>query len=85
MEKLTREVCFLKIYTLILSPLLLVFLFMGFRSDFGKQRFEEIVVERINVVEKDGTLKMVISNGERQHSGLVEGKMLPTRKSQTKN
>ncbi len=80
MEKLQREVRFLKIYALVLTTVLVGFLFMAFRTDFGKQRFEEIDVERINVVEKDGTLKMVISNGARQHSGMAEGKPLAARK-----
>ncbi|RBL92768.1 hypothetical protein [Chitinophaga flava] len=74
MEKLMREVHFLKFYSLILTTLLIAFLFMAFRNDFGKQRFEEIDVERINVIEKDGTIKLVISNAERQHPGMAEGK-----------
>ncbi|NML36926.1 hypothetical protein HHL17_06920 [Chitinophaga sp. G-6-1-13] len=82
MEKLQREVRFLKVYSLILTTVLIAFFFMAFRTDFGKQRFQEIDVERINVVEKDGTLKMVIANSERQHPGLVEGKPLAPRKRQ---
>jgi len=38
--------------------------------------FKEISVERINVVEKNGQLKMVISNKERQHPGIVNGKVI---------
>ena len=38
--------------------------------------FEEIDVERINIVEKDGQLRMVISNKERQHPGIVNGKVI---------
>jgi hypothetical protein len=45
---------------------------LGFTSQ-KKQKFSEIDVERINVVEKDGKLKMVISNKERQHPGIVDG------------
>jgi len=41
-----------------------------------KERFTEIDVERINVVEKDGQLRMVISNKERQHPGIVNGKVI---------
>jgi hypothetical protein len=41
-----------------------------------KTKFQEIDVERINVVEKDGRLKMVISNAERQHPGVIDGRML---------
>ncbi|MBC9930910.1 hypothetical protein [Chitinophaga qingshengii] len=82
MEKLQREVRFLKAYALVLTTVLIAFFFMAFRNDFGKQRFQEIDVERINVVEKDGTLKMVISNKERQHPGMAEGKSLPARERQ---
>ena len=39
-------------------------------------KFEEIDVERINIVEKDGQLKMVISNKARQHPGIVNGKVI---------
>jgi hypothetical protein len=34
----------------------------------------EITVERINVVDRDGTLRMVISNKDRMHPGVVDGK-----------
>ena len=50
-------------------------LLMGFASQ-NKQKFSEIDVERINVVEKDGKLRMVISNSERQHPGIVNGKII---------
>ena len=45
----------------------------------GQQRtqFTEIDVERINVVESDGKLRMVISNQARQHPGIVNGKVIP--------
>lgn len=79
MEKLQREIRLLKVYSLVLTTVLIAFFFMAFRNDFAKQRFQEIDVERINVIEKDGTLKMVISNAERQHPGLVEGKPIAAR------
>ena len=37
------------------------------------QKFEEINVERINIVEKGGKLRMVISNQMRQHPGTMDG------------
>ncbi|MBO9729231.1 MAG: hypothetical protein J7623_11395 [Chitinophaga sp.] len=79
MEKLLKEVRILKIYALTLTVIFALFLFMSFRSDITRQKFQEIDVERINVVEKDGTLKMVISNKERQHPGMSEGKELGKR------
>ncbi|REC47244.1 hypothetical protein DRF67_11525 [Chryseobacterium pennipullorum] len=48
-------------------------LLMGFVSE-DKKRFEEIDVERINIIEKDGTLRMTISNRERSPSPLYKGK-----------
>ncbi len=56
-------------------------LLMGFTSD-KKQKFSEIDVERINVVEKDGKLKMVISNKERQHPGMIDGTYYKEREGQ---
>ena len=39
----------------------------------------ELTAERINIVEPDGQLKLVISNNQRQHPGMVSGKLLPVR------
>ena len=50
---------------------------VAFASQVGKQRFGEIDVGRINIVESDGKLRMVISNGELQHPGQVDGKLMP--------
>lgn len=41
--------------------------------------FTEMDVQRINVVERDGKVKMVISNQERQSPGRINGKELPAR------
>ena len=40
------------------------------------QRMGEITVERINVVDDDGTLRMVISNKNRMHPGVMDGKVI---------
>ncbi|EJL72045.1 hypothetical protein [Chryseobacterium populi] len=74
MEKLTREVRILKIYAVSLTAVCILFFFFAFKHQNSHQRFEEIDVERINVIEKDGTLKMVISNKKRQHPGMVNNK-----------
>ncbi|TZG00303.1 hypothetical protein FW781_10400 (plasmid) [Chryseobacterium panacisoli] len=79
MEKLIREVRILKIYAVVLTILCAMFFFLAFKNQSSNERFKEINVERINIVEKDGTLKMVISNKERQHPGLVNHKELKPR------
>ncbi len=76
-NKLENDVRFLKIYAAVATLLCATFLFSGFIMPAKKQKFEEIDVERINVVEKDGRLKMVVSNSERQHPGIVDGKLIP--------
>jgi hypothetical protein len=46
----------------------------------GRQKFDEIDVERINVVEKDGRVRLVIANSQRQAVTVVDGKpLLPNR------
>ncbi len=79
--KLQKDIRFLKAYCILITVL-----FAGFVAVFAfsansratnqKTKFEEIDVERINIVEKDGKLKLVISNSERQHPGVIDGKTL---------
>jgi hypothetical protein len=76
MEKLQRDVRLLKAYALVVTLLVGVLALAAFSQANQKTKFAEIDVERINIVEKDGKLKMVISNGERQHPGVIDGRML---------
>jgi hypothetical protein len=80
-EKIEKELRFLKIYAGIATLLCAIVFLTAFASD-KKQKFTEIDVERINVVEKDGKLKMVISNKERQHPGTMDGKYWKEREGQ---
>lgn len=80
-NKLEKDIRFLKAYCILVTLLFagfVVFFVMssGTSATRQKNKFAEIDVERINVVEKDGKLKMVISNGERQHPGMIDGRML---------
>ncbi len=74
--KIEKEVRFLKIYAVATTLFCAVFFLTYFIAQNKNQKFEEIDVERINIVEKDGKLKMVISNQERQHPGIVNGKII---------
>ncbi len=78
-SKLEKKVFYLQGYCLIITLIVGSFLVLGFAQS-KKQKFSEIDVERINVVEKDGKLKMVISNKERQHPGSMDGKVFDERK-----
>ena len=71
-----RQLRFLRAYTMVSTTLLLVLGLAAFTraGQPGKQRFTEIDVERINVVEPDGKLRMVISNRPRSIGPIYKGK-----------
>ncbi len=77
-NKIIKEVTFLKLYSVVLT-IAVAFLFYQNLNKNKIAQFKEIDVERINVIEKNGDLKLVISNSERQHSGIINGKPLPER------
>jgi hypothetical protein len=58
---------------------LLVFLVLAvsaFRQPSTPQKFGEVSAERINIVDADGTLRLVISNKDRMHPGVIGGKVI---------
>lgn len=74
--KLEKEVRFLKVYAAAMTLGCAIFFLTAFAIQDKKQKFGEIDVERINIIEKDGKLRMVISNEARQHPGIVNGKVI---------
>jgi hypothetical protein len=42
----------------------------------NSQRIDELTVQRLNVVDANGTLRLVISNKDRMHPGVIDGKMM---------
>jgi len=71
---------FLTVYSAVLTVALAALVLMGARPR-GKS-FDEITVHRINVVEPDGTLRMVISNHDRLPGIIVHGKERPFERPQ---
>jgi hypothetical protein len=69
-----RELRLLKGYAIIVTALLGTLSLAAFRQASQKEKFTEIDVERINVVEKDGKLRMVIANRERSIGPIYKGK-----------
>lgn len=80
-DKSNKEIRFLKVYSGLLTVALLGTIFYVV-SQSKEKNFKEITVERINIVESNGDLKLVISNSKRQHPGIVNGKPLPERERQ---
>jgi hypothetical protein len=66
---------FLLIYSAVLSTAFAVVLLCG--ATGRRTQFDEIQVHRIDVVEPDGTLRMVISNKDRLPPVIVKGKEHP--------
>jgi hypothetical protein len=73
-DSIRRELRLLKGYALVVTALLGTLSIAAFRQSAQKARFTEIDVERINIVEPDGALRMVISNRPRSIGPIYKGK-----------
>ncbi len=71
---LRRDVRLLKRYAAGSTLLIIGLGVVGFTQASRRERFEVIDVERINIVEKNGTLRLVISNRERAPDAIIAGK-----------
>ena len=69
-----HELRLLKGYAVATTALLAILTIAAFQQASQKTRFVEIDVERINVVEPDGKLRMVISNRPRSIGPIYQGK-----------
>ena len=77
MTKLFSNPRFLAIYSGVLTLSSRSSCSAAFAKPPDKQKFAEIDVERINVVEPDGTLRMVISNKSEFPGIIIKGKETP--------
>jgi hypothetical protein len=80
---MNRELIFLRAFA-VATVLGMFFIVTSAFKQKGNQKFSEIDVERINIVEKDGTVKMAITNVERFPNGndKINGK--PTNENRKK-
>ncbi|MGH7468950.1 MAG: hypothetical protein ACRENP_13430 [Longimicrobiales bacterium] len=72
--RIRRELRFLEGYAVLSTLVFGTLLLTAFRQNQEKQRFTEIDVERINIVEPDGKLRMVIANRPRSIGPIYKGK-----------
>src|SRR5580698_1055176 len=77
MTKLLSNPRFLAVYSGVLTIAFATVVLTGFTESRQKQSFDEITVHRINVVEPDGTLRMVISNKADFPGVIIKGKETP--------
>jgi hypothetical protein len=74
MDTRDRDLRFLKRYALASTTIILAMAATAFVRQPRKQKFGEIDVERINIVEPDGKLRLVISNRPRSIGPIYKGK-----------
>lgn len=68
-----RQFRFLQAWA-VLSALLFVFLAAAaLGQPAGAQKMDELTLQRLNVVDADGTLRLVIANKDRMHPGVMDG------------
>jgi hypothetical protein len=72
-DPIRRELRWIKAYAFVVTLLLGSLSLAAFRQAQDKVRFTEIDVERINVVEPDGKLRMVIANRPRSIGPIYKG------------
>jgi hypothetical protein len=73
-QSLERDVRFLKRYAVVTTGLMLVMAVGAFVRPPRHEKFTEIDVERINVMEPDGKYRLVISNRPRSIGPIYKGK-----------
>ena len=72
-RSLRRQFLFLRAYTLASSLFLVVLAVAAFRQTQLPKSMGEITVERLNVVDANGTLRLVLSGKDRMHPGVMDG------------
>jgi hypothetical protein len=77
MKKILGSPKFLPIYSGVLTLVFAVTILVGFAAESRKSSFDEITVHRINIVEPDGTLRLVLSDKSEFPGIIIKGKEHP--------
>ena len=75
-RRLRRQIRALQAYAGGASLALIALVSLGLAQSTAPQRIDEITVQRLNVVDANGTLRMVLSNKDRMHPGVMDGKTI---------
>lgn len=68
-----RQLRILQIYAAITFAVMTFVSITAFTQPGGTQRLDELTVQRLNVVDANGTLRFVLSNKDRMHPGVMDG------------
>jgi hypothetical protein len=74
-RSLRRQLRFLRLYAIVNSIVLVALATAAFRQA-APQKFDRLTAQRIDIVDADGTLRMVIANKDRMHPGVMDGKTI---------
>ncbi len=72
-RSLRRQFIFLRAWAILTSLAMTVVSVAAFRQASPAKSLGEITVERINVVDANGTLRMVLSGKDKMHPGVMDG------------
>jgi hypothetical protein len=72
-HSLRRQFIFLRAYAVASSLILIVLAAAAFRQAGAAKSLGEITVERINVIDANGTLRMVLAGKDKMHPGVLVG------------
>ena len=72
-HSIRRQFLFFRAYALVTSLAMVVLAVAAFRQAALPKSQGEITVERLNVVDANGTLRMVISGKDKMHPGVMDG------------
>jgi hypothetical protein len=75
-RSIRRQLYFLHGYVAATLLIFVVLAASAFRQAPGAQKVDEITAQRINIVDANGTLRLVISNKDRMHPGVIGGKVI---------
>jgi hypothetical protein len=68
-----RQLRILQIYAAISFAVVTFLSVSAFTQSTSTQRIDELTVQRLNVVDANGTLRFVLSNKDRMHPGVMDG------------
>ena len=68
-----RQLRILQVYTAGSFAALAFLSITAFTQSTSQQRIDELTVQRLNVVDANGTLRFVVSNKDRMHPGVMDG------------
>jgi hypothetical protein len=72
-QSIRRQLRFLQAYAAASFAVAAFFSITAFSQSSSTQRIDELTVQRLNVVDANGTLRFVLSNKDRMHPGVMDG------------